>query len=311
MVFRLFKRKDDSQTREALKPSKLRLRDRVASLFSSAKALDEETLEELEYILVSADLGPLMTDQVLKSLKKRYENELVLDHNQLMTRLQLSLIEQFEGTIEPQPLRNEDGLTVTLIVGVNGSGKTTSIAKLAAAWTHEGRKVVLGAGDTFRAAASAQLATWAERLGVRVVKHHEGADPSALVYDALSAAESDQADDLIIDTAGRLHTDSNLMKELEKIRRIIEKKIPGAPHETLLVLDATAGQNALAQAQLFSEKVPLTGLVLAKLDGTARGGIIFSIAKEAGVPVKYVGTGEQPENLELFNIDTFVEALVQ
>jgi len=313
MVFgKLFKRKNTEQTREALKPTQTRLRDKIASLFSTAKPLDTHTLEELEEILISADLGEETTEQVLKSLKDRYQNELVQDKEQLMTRLQLCLIEQFEGTTDPYPLRNESsGPTITLIVGVNGSGKTTSISKLAAAWTQEGRSVMLAAGDTFRAAASAQLATWADRLGVRVIKHHEGADPSALVFDALKAAESDQVDDLIIDTAGRLHTDNNLMKELEKIHRTIQRKYPDAPHETLLVLDATAGQNALSQAQLFSEKVPLTGLILAKLDGTARGGIVFRIAKEAGVPVKYVGTGEQPENLELFNIDSFVEALIQ
>lgn len=312
MVFkRLFKRKDNSETREAMKPSKLRLRDKITSLFSSAKALDADSLEQLEEILIASDLGWETTENVLASLKKRYENELVKDKDQLMTRLQLCLIEQFEGSSNPYPLRNESGLTITLIVGVNGSGKTTSISKLAAAWKHEGRKVMLAAGDTFRAAASAQLATWADRLDIDIVKHHEGADPSALVFDALKAAEARGVDDLIIDTAGRLHTDSNLMQELEKIRRTIQRQYPDAPHETLLVLDATAGQNALSQAQLFSEKVPLTGLVLAKLDGTARGGIVFTIAKEAGVPVKYVGTGELPENLELFDIDTFVEALIQ
>jgi fused signal recognition particle receptor len=311
MVFGFFKKKSKAETQEALQPSKLRLRDKISSLFTTAKALDEESLEELQEILIAADVSYNMADDILLSLKKKYENELVKDHDQLMNRLQLCLIEMFEGHMQAKPIRNENGMTITLIVGVNGSGKTTSIAKLCAAWKNEGRKVMLAAGDTFRAAASAQLATWADRINVDIVKHHEGADPSALVFDALKAAEARDIDDLIIDTAGRLHTDNNLMAELEKIRRTIQRKFPDAPHETLLVLDATAGQNALSQAKLFSEKVPLTGLVLAKLDGTARGGIVFTIAKEAGVPVKYVGTGEQPENLELFNIETFVEALVQ
>ncbi len=309
-LFGLFGRKNaKAEAREALKPTKVGLADRIANLFRSARPLDTETLEELEEILLAADLGWELTEETLAALKERYGSDLVEDRDQLMIRLQACLANLIPIP-DNAPRRNETGLTITLIVGVNGSGKTTSISKLAAAFRNEGRKVLLAAGDTFRAAASEQLATWADRLGVDIVRHDEGADPSAVVFDALKAASARGTDDLIIDTAGRLHTDGNLMKELEKIRRTVTREFPDAPHETLLVLDATAGQNALSQAKLFCEKVPLTGLVLAKLDGTARGGIIFAIAREVGVPVKYVGTGEQPENLEYFDLEAFVEALV-
>jgi fused signal recognition particle receptor len=296
-------------TEKALQASRTRLRDHLKNLFRDQRPLDTETLEELEEILLASDLGWRLTEKTLLALKERYGNDIVKNQEELGTRLMSCLIKIMKNT-QSFPVRNEEGLTVTLVVGVNGSGKTTSIAKLAAALKNEGRSVILAAGDTFRAAATEQLVTWASRLDVDIVHHQEGADPSAVVFDALNAALARGSDDLIIDTAGRLHTDKNLMKELEKIRRIIQKQIPEAPHETLLVLDATAGQNALSQAKLFSEKIPLTGLVLAKLDGTARGGIVFAIAEEVGVPVKYIGTGEQSENLEYFQLDTFVEALI-
>ena len=201
--------------------------------------------------------------------------------------------------------------TVILVVGVNGSGKTTSIAKLAKFYRDRGKRVVLGAGDTFRAAAVEQLTIWSKRLGVEIVKQATGADPAAVAYDAAEAAVARGADVLIVDTAGRLHTQENLMRELEKIRRVIGKRIPDAPHETLLVLDATTGQNALQQARMFHEAAPVTGLFLAKLDGTAKGGAVLSIRDELGLPVKFIGLGETPDDIEPFDATSYVEALFQ
>ena len=200
--------------------------------------------------------------------------------------------------------------TVILVVGVNGSGKTTSIAKLAHRFQNQGKKVLLGAGDTFRAAASDQLEIWAQRNGCDIVKQKPGADPAAVAFDAVDAGIARDADVVIIDTAGRLHTQSNLMKELDKVRRVIDRRLPGAPHETWLVLDATNGQNAIQQAKLFTASVAVTGLIVAKLDGTARGGAIFTIKEALGLPVRYIGTGEQLELLEPFDPEAFVDAIV-
>ena len=199
--------------------------------------------------------------------------------------------------------------TVILVAGVNGSGKTTSIAKLAHHYTAEGRKVILAAADTFRAAAVEQLTIWADRIGVQIIKHQTGADPAAVAFDAVEAAVARKADVLLVDTAGRLHTQENLMRELEKVHRVLGKKIPGAPHECILVLDATTGQNAIQQVKMFSQAIPVSGLFLAKLDGSAKGGAIIAIREEVDVPVKFIGVGEGPEDVEPFRADEFVEAL--
>jgi fused signal recognition particle receptor len=203
----------------------------------------------------------------------------------------------------------ERGPTVILVAGINGSGKTTSIAKLAQLLTSQGKKVIVAAGDTYRAAAVQQLTVWAERLGVQIVKHQQGADPGAVAYDACEAAVARGADVLLVDTAGRLHTQDNLMRELGKIQKVVQKKIPGAPHEVLLVLDATIGQNAVIQARQFSEHVDVSGIVLAKLDGSAKGGIVIGIRDQLNVPVKFVGLGETAEDIEAFDPRTFVDAL--
>ncbi|MGE4159421.1 MAG: signal recognition particle-docking protein FtsY [Planctomycetota bacterium] len=292
----------------SLLPSRGRLGERLRGLFSRSIALDASVLSELEDILLAADLGPALAEEVLEKLKVACGPK-VANRDELMNRLAQVLVSLFPP--DPQgPLRRSEGLTVTLMVGVNGSGKTTSIAKLAATWSAEGRRVLLAAGDTFRAAAADQLEIWAGRLHVDIVRHAEGADPSAVVHDALEAAAARGIDDLIVDTAGRLHTQSNLMAELEKIRRTLQRRDPSSPHETLLVLDATAGQNALNQAREFSKRVPLTGIFLSKLDGTARGGSVLAVARETGVAVKYAGTGEHPEHLTLFRASEFVESLL-
>lgn len=292
----------------SLLPSRGKLGARLFGLFSRSVSLDAGLLSELEDILLAADLGPTLAEEVLGRLKTACGPK-VASREELMTRLTGVLTSLFPPDATG-PLRRKDGLTVTLVVGVNGSGKTTSIAKLAASWSAEGRRVILAAGDTFRAAAADQLETWARRLNVDIVRHAEGADPSAVVHDALEAASARGADDLIVDTAGRLHTQSNLMAELEKVRRTLQRRDSTSPHETLLVLDATAGQNALNQAREFAKRVPLTGIFLSKLDGTARGGAVLAVARETGVPVKYAGTGEHPEHVRLFRAAEFVEELL-
>jgi len=285
-----------------------KLGEGLARIFSLGRALDEETLDELEELLYQADLGPTGSE-IVEELKTAWRQRRLSEGSQVRPFLRGLLLDRLQGCEAPLAAAAA-GPTVILVTGVNGSGKTTSLAKLARRLKGEGRKVLRCAGDTFRAAAVEQLAIWAERLQVPIVKQATGADPAAVVYDALDAAIARGVDDLIVDTAGRLHTQKNLMAELEKIPRVIRRKIPEAPHETLLVLDATTGQNAIRQAMEFSAAVQVSGLILAKMDGTARGGAVFGIRRQLPVPVKFIGVGETLEDLEPFCAEAFVDAVL-
>nr|WP_226989411.1 signal recognition particle-docking protein FtsY [Desulfuromonas sp. TF] len=293
--------------RSGLAKTQASLVGRIDALLSGSRGVDADLLEELEEILITADFGMKTTQDLIQALKKRVaggDPEALRDalKDEIATRLRL----------EAAPLDlNSASPFVIVVVGVNGVGKTTTIGKLAHQFSGEGKRVLLGAGDTFRAAAAEQLAIWGERAGVDVVRHAEGADPAAVAFDAAKAAVARKADVLILDTAGRLHTKVNLMEELKKIRRVISREIPGGPHETLLVLDATTGQNALVQARLFQEAVAVSGIALTKLDGTARGGMVVAIGAELGLPVRYVGIGEGLDDLRPFDPDLFVAALFQ
>ncbi|MDQ7779885.1 MAG: signal recognition particle-docking protein FtsY [Planctomycetota bacterium] len=274
------------------------------------RRVDGQLVEQLEEILLSADVGVPTTTTLLDSLKEKARLQKIDDGSQLFEMMKTEI----RGMLgeDRAALRFADTPpTIVLVVGVNGTGKTTSIAKLANMLKEEGRKVLLGACDTFRAAANEQLTIWSDRVGVEVIRHQSGADPAAVAFDSASAAQARGSDVLIIDTAGRLHTKANLMKELPKIRSVLSKKIPGAPHETILVLDATTGQNAIAQAKTFKEATDVTGLFLAKLDGTAKGGIVLAIKRELGIPVKFIGIGEKVDDIEVFETQRFVEALFE
>ncbi|GIW72651.1 MAG: signal recognition particle receptor FtsY [Planctomycetota bacterium] len=270
----------------------------------------EQTLEELEVALLEADLGVATSEAILEDLRRAWRAGEARSTEALLARLKDDLSRELVAAGNGARLAEAPvPPTVVLVVGVNGVGKTTSIAKLAHHLRQQGRRVLLAAADTFRAAAVDQLRVWSERLGVPIVAAQTGADPAAVVHDALEAAIARGVDYLIVDTAGRLHTHQNLMKELEKIKRVIRKRLPEAPHEVLLVLDATTGQNAIAQARAFREVTEVTGIFLAKLDGTAKGGIVVAIARELGLPVKFVGLGEKPEDVQPFEPRRFVEAL--
>ncbi len=281
----------------------------TGSLFSVFRgSLDEDKIEEIEDALLSSDVGVKTTEALIEALRTAWKRRELKDAAEARPFL-MKQLQQRLASVGSELRWAAEKPTVILVVGVNGSGKTTSIAKLTQHLHDQGKKVVLGAGDTFRAAAVEQLSIWSKRIGVEIVKQAQGADPAAVAYDAADAAVSRNADVLIIDTAGRLHTQENLMRELEKIRRVIGKRIPGAPHETLLVLDATTGQNALQQARLFHQSAPVSGIFLSKLDGTARGGVVLSIQDEMDLPVKFIGLGEQPTDIEPFDAASFVEAL--
>jgi fused signal recognition particle receptor len=269
-------------------------------------------LEELEAALLSADLGGRVVDRLMRQVKEQARGEQAATVQALQNVLSRSLYDiltQVSGPSFEQLVEQGPKPFVTLVVGVNGVGKTTTIAKLAQRLTQRGRQPLLVAGDTFRAAAIDQLQVWADRVGVQVVRQRHGADPAAVAFDGVVAAKARSADTVLIDTAGRLHTKANLMDELRKVKRVIDRELPGAPHEVLLVLDATVGQNALAQARLFHDAVGVTGLVLTKLDGTARGGIVVAIAEEFKIPVRLVGVGEGIDDLQDFNPEAFVAAL--
>jgi len=280
---------------------------RISSLFG-ARAINDELWEELEELLILADVGVTPTVEIIERLQERVRREKVRDP-QVVREMLKEELRAILLTGTQSPAGDERLLTVILVVGANGSGKTTSIAKLAHFYQQQGKRVLLGAADTFRAAAIDQLKVWGQRVGAEVISHQPGADPGAVVYDAIQAARARHADVLIVDTAGRLHTKYNLMQELKKVRAVAAKNVHQAPHETLLVLDATTGQNALAQARHFKEAVEVTGIILAKLDGTAKGGVVFAIARELGVPIRYVGTGEGLEDWAVFDADVFVNSL--
>lgn len=275
----------------------------------TGRRIDEELYEELEELLITSDVGVRTALDLVEGLRDAAKQQKLTAGEELRELLQGQL-RQLLG--ERVALNIEPGrLNVIVVVGVNGVGKTTTIAKLANRFKTEGRKVMLAAGDTFRAAAAEQLEIWGKRIAVPVLRHDEGADPAAVVYDALQSAKARNVDVLIVDTAGRLHTKSNLMHELEKIGRVVGRECPGAPHEVLLVIDATTGQNAVVQAEQFGQSVPLTGLVLTKMDGTAKGGIIFAIASQQQLPVKLIGVGETLDDLRDFQPDEFVAALFE
>ncbi len=283
---------------------------RIDALLSSSQSIDEDLLEELEEVLVGADFGMQTTMDLMQSLEKRIAAGQAADPQALRGLLKDEIRQRLRLEATPLDFAGASPFVI-MVVGVNGVGKTTTIGKLAHQFVSQGKKVLLGAGDTFRAAAAEQLTVWGERAGVEVIRQESGSDPAAVAFDAAKAAVARKVDVLILDTAGRLHTKVNLMEELKKIRRVLDREIPGAPHETLLVVDATTGQNALVQARLFQETVAVSGLALTKLDGTARGGMLVAIGNELGLPVRYVGMGEGLEDLRPFDPDLFVEALFE
>lgn len=282
----------------------------VDTLFTGRGKVDDDLLEELEEALLAADLSLRTVDKILDEVRERVKDGRLKDANDVRTTL-MSVIVDTLGKPEDHRLSiAPSGPTVYLMVGVNGVGKTTSLGKLAYNEVQAGKKVILAAADTFRAAAADQLAIWAERSGAELIRQHENADPAAVVFDAIHAAKARGADLVLVDTAGRLHTRSNLMEELAKIRRVCERELGRAPDEVLLTLDATTGQNAVTQAKEFTQAAGVTGIVLAKLDGTARGGIVVTLREELGIPVKLVGVGEKPGDLRKFHPDLFVQAML-
>lgn len=279
------------------------------SIFSGFSHIDDDFYEELEEILVMGDIGIHATEEIIENLKKKVKENHIKEPADCRELLINSIKEQMY--VGDTAYRFEEETSVVLVIGVNGVGKTTTIGKLAGKLKSQGKKVILGAADTFRAAAGEQLTEWANRAGVEIVGGQEGSDPGSVVYDAVQAAKARKADVLLCDTAGRLHNKKNLMEELKKINRILEKEYPEAYRETLVVLDATTGQNALVQAKQFSEAAEITGIVLTKMDGTAKGGIAVAIHSELGIPVKYIGVGESIDDLQKFDADQFVDALFQ
>lgn len=300
-----------SKFKEGLTKTRTAFVEKVEDLITRRKKIDEEFYEELEEILISSDVGVNTVMTLIDELRAEVRARKLEDPADLQPVLSEKLVGLLSGGEEnDNELRlPENGLAVVLFVGVNGVGKTTTIGKLAHRFKQEGKKVLLAAGDTFRAGAIEQLEVWGERVGVDVIKHQAGSDPAAVMFDAVQAAKTRGVDVLLCDTAGRLQNKVNLMEELNKIYRVIGREIPDAPHEVLLVLDATTGQNALSQAKLFGEKTGVTGLVLTKLDGTAKGGIVVAIRQEMDIPVKFVGLGEKMDDLQQFDSEQFVHAL--
>ena len=293
--------------RDRLARTRTALSDKVAGLFRGGRPIDDQLLGELEALLYSADLGAV-AGEVVAELARLHRRGEIHGEEDVRTKLREILL----GKLPPAPkeIALDAKPTVVLVVGVNGSGKTTSIAKLAHRLQKGGARVLLGAGDTFRAAAADQLEIWAQRNGAEIVRAKPGADPASVAFESVDAGVARGFDVVLVDTAGRLHTQKNLMEELQKVRRVIARRLPGAPHETLLVVDATNGQNAIQQAKLFTASVEVTGLIVAKLDGTARGGAVFGIQQALGLPVRYIGTGEQLDLLEPFEPEAFVDAIV-
>lgn len=277
-------------------------------LFKRFRLIDEDLMEELEEILVCADVGAVTTEEILEQLRAQIKENKIKDSEDVKNALK-SIMREMLGDGGDIAFGNE--MTVVLVIGVNGVGKTTSIGKISHALKRQRKKVVVAAADTFRAAAIDQLNVWTDRAGVDLIKHTEGSDPAAVVFDAINAAKKRNADVLIIDTAGRLHNKKNLMNELAKIDRVITRELPNATRETLLVLDSTTGQNAVNQAKEFKSAADITGIVLTKLDGTAKGGIVFSIKNELSIPVKFVGVGEQIDDMEKFDANDFIDALFE
>jgi fused signal recognition particle receptor len=281
---------------------------KIDQLLVGKKKIDEDLLAELEEILITSDIGVKTTQELLSSLTDKVKRRELEDADLLRKSLQEQIFHILSG--QEQPILVEAARPfIIMVIGVNGTGKTTTIGKMAHKFKDQGKDVLLVAADTFRAAAIEQLEIWGERVGCEVVKQKSGSDPSAVVFDGLKAAKSRGSDVLLVDTAGRLHTKVNLMEELKKVKRIIEREFPGAPHEILLVLDATTGQNAIAQAKMFNQTLGVTGIALTKLDGTAKGGILIAISEELKIPLRYIGIGEKVDDLREFNARDFVEAL--
>ncbi len=295
--------------RSGLQKTKASLIKNIETVVIGYAQIDEDFLEDLEMVLLSGDLGVRTTDYLMRQIRRGVTEGIINHTNEVMPFMEKTVVDMLsEEEGKEEVLHHPE---VYLVVGVNGVGKTTTIGKLSAQFHKEGKKVLLAAADTFRAAASEQLTIWAERTGADIVKHAEGADPAAVAFDAVSAAKARGADVVLIDTAGRLQTKVNLMEELAKISRVVKKVIPDAPHQTILVLDATTGQNAVSQAQNFGEIVPLTGVVLTKLDGTAKGGVVLSIHEELHVPIKWIGLGEREDDLQRFDSREFAKALFE
>ena len=295
--------------KQGLEKSRRSLSEKLGALIKGSSALDDDFYEELEATLILSDMGAPVAGRLIAAIRKAASEKNLQQPTELLPLLEEQIAKLMSEDAGKVSDWNEKP-HVILVVGVNGSGKTTSIGKLAHYYTQQGKKVIMAAADTFRAAAGEQLTLWAERSGADIVCHSEGSDPAAVVFDALSAAKARHSEVLIVDTAGRLHTKTNLMEELKKIRRIIQREVPSAPHETLLVLDAVTGQNAIHQAKIFNESTELTGVILTKLEGTAKGGFAISIKTELGVPVQWVGLGEQKGDFAPFDAKTYAHALL-
>jgi len=295
--------------KDAVKQTKENFTEQIQDLIEGEKEINPQMLDHLEAILIGADIGVVTTNEILKNIKDRMSRKMLQDPKELRGAIKEELRKILNVNYTPPKEIPEGNPFVVLIVGVNGVGKTTTIGKLANRFQADGKKVMLCASDTFRAAAVEQLEIWATRAEVPLVKQRAGADPSAVLFDALQSAKSKKIDYVIVDTAGRLHTKHNLMAELEKMTRIAKREVPGAPHEVLLVLDATTGQNGLTQAREFTKSAGVTGLVLTKLDGTAKGGVVTAIAKELKLPIRFVGVGEKMDDLIEFSAEDFVESL--
>jgi len=297
---------------DRLKKGLSKTRSKIGRSFRSilpfGRKIDDSIIDQLEETMLADDMGPRTTMSLIDEVRSAYKSGEISETQEVVPFLKKRVVSYWPES-DRQLNMAESGPTVILAVGINGSGKTTSVAKLCYQLAAQNKRVILGACDTFRAAAVEQLTVWSERLGVQIVKHQQNADPGAVAYDACEAAMARKADGVVLDTAGRLHTQDHLMRELNKIHRVVEKKIPGAPHEVLLVLDATIGQNAINQAKIFNEHAHITGLFLAKLDGSAKGGIVIGIRDQLNMPVKFVGLGETPEDIEPFDPASFVDAL--
>ncbi len=306
---RIFSGKQKESLDSGLAKSRTNVFQKLTKVFTGRRRVDEDLMEELEEALITADVGVETTMKILDRLRKRARFEAYAEVEELYTMLREEIAGLFEGN-DSGPVKDMASPHVVMVVGVNGVGKTTSIGKLAWRYKQAGKRVLLGAADTFRAAAIDQLTVWSERAGVEIVAQHMGADPAAVAYDTLEAAMARNSEVVIIDTAGRLHNKRGLMEELTKVRRIMDRIVPGAPHEVLLVLDGSTGQNAVEQAKQFTSATEVTGLVLTKLDGTAKGGVVLAISDQLNIPVRYVGIGEKMEDLQDFEMIEFIDSLL-
>ena len=295
--------------KQAVTRTRENLSERIDEALAFTKEIDRDTLDDLEAVLIGADIGTRTTQELLSTLREKADRKQIKDASELKRLIKEQLLEILKSTPPKAGAPSKGEPEVVMVVGVNGTGKTTTIGKLAHALRSEGKSVLLCAADTFRAAAIEQLEIWGSRTGVEVIKTKPGGDPSAVLFDALNAARARHVDSVIVDTARRLHTKTSLMAELEKMKRTAQRIIPGAPHEVLLVMDATTGQNGLQQARIFTESAGVTGIVLTKLDGTAKGGVVIAISRELGLPVRYVGVGEKAGDLLPFSPENFVDSL--